>query len=108
MAIPGELLALVPIPFFFEDLHRDELVGRNILEGDPDAQLESGAQVESAPDQDSGFRLLCGFEPVQRAVLTPPAVLGRLRAESRFAQLIAPEPPIHEVPERGLLRPLAR
>jgi hypothetical protein len=37
-----------------------------------------------------------------------PATIRRVRAQARIAQLIAPECPMHEVAEGGILRPLPR
>ena len=66
-----------------------------------DAEVQRRAQVERAPDKQTGFGGLRGVEFVLGAVVTTTAI-GRVRTQARFAQLLAPERPMDEVSQGGL------
>ena len=70
-----------------------------------DTEVERRAQVESTPNEQSGFGGLRSVEFVLRAVVAT-ATFGRVRTQAGIAQLLAPERPMDEVAEGGLLRPL--
>jgi hypothetical protein len=53
-----QLLPLQKVPLFCDDQHCAELIAMNLVEPDPDAQLERAHQVESAPDEQSLLRAL--------------------------------------------------
>ena len=72
-----------------------------------DSQVQCRAQIEGAPDEQTGFGSLRGIELVLGAVVAP-ATIRRVRTQARIAQLIAPEGPMDEVAEGGILRPLPR
>jgi len=95
------------VPFVLQDQHGVELVGPDIVKADVDAEIERRAQVESAPDEDSGFRSLRGVQSVERAVIAT-ATFGRVRTQAGIAQLLAPEGPVDEVAEGRIFRPLRR
>jgi hypothetical protein len=100
-------LAIQLVPFVVQDQHRVELVGRDIVQANLDSQDQCRAQVESASDEQTGFGGLRCIESVLGAVLAP-ATIRRVGAQTRIAQLIAPECPMDEVAEGGILRPLPR
>jgi hypothetical protein len=97
----------VAIAFFFEDLHHHKLVSTDFFEGDPDAELQCRAHVLRAPHQNSGLAVLRIIDPDERAVVTPLS-LRRIVAELRIAEFVAPERPVHQIADRGMIRPLAR
>jgi hypothetical protein len=98
-------LAVQLVPFFVQDQHRVEFICPDIVQADVDAEVERRAQVEGAPDKQSGFGGLRGVEPVLGAVVATTAI-GRVRTQARFAQFIAPERPMDEVSQGGLFGPL--
>ena len=100
-------LAIQLVPLVVQDQHRVELVGPDIVQADVDSQVQCRAQIESAPDEQTGFGGLRGIELVLGAVVAP-ATIRRVRTQARIAQLIAPECPMDEVAEGGILRPLPR
>jgi hypothetical protein len=79
-----DALALQLVPFVLQDQHGVELVGRDIIQADVDTEVERRAQVESAPDEQSGFGGLRGVELVLRAVVAA-ATLRRVRTKARIA-----------------------
>lgn len=85
--------------------HGEELIGPDLVESDADAQLQGRSEVDCAADEQAGFGRLGGIQAVQRAVVAAVAV-RRIRAQHRIAEFIAPEGPVDQVPEGGLLRPL--
>ncbi len=72
------------VPFLFEDQHGVELVGPNIVKADVDTEVERRAQVESAPDEQSGFGGLRGVEFVLGAVVAT-TTFGRVRTQAGIA-----------------------
>ena len=94
------------IAFFFEDLHHHKLVSTDLLEGDPDAELQCRAHVQRTPHQNSGLAMLRLIDPDERAMVAPLS-LRRIVAELRIAQGVAPERPIHQIADGGMIRPLA-
>ncbi len=98
-------LALELVPLVVQNPHRDELVGLDLVEADVNAEIERGPQVESAPNQQAGLGGLGRVELVERAMITTPAV-GSVRAQTGLAQVVAPECPMDEVTQGGLVRPL--
>ena len=107
LAIGVRPLAVQLVPFVVQDQHRVELVGRDIVQADVYTEVERRAQVQSAPDEQSGFTGLRGVEFVLRAVVAT-ATLRRVRTEAGIAQFLAPKGPMDEVAKGGLLRPLPR
>ena len=57
-------LAIQQVPFVVEDQHRVELIRPDLVQANVDAQVQRRAQVESAPDEQSGFGGLRGVESV--------------------------------------------
>ena len=98
-------LAIQLAPLFIDDQHRVELIGRDLVQADVDAQVQGRAQVQSAPDEQASFGGLGGIESIERTV-TATAALGRFRAQTGIAQFVAPERPMDEVTQGGLFRPL--
>jgi hypothetical protein len=80
-----QLLAVQLFAFVFEDQHRVELIRADVIEAEVDAQLERGPEVQSAPDEEARLRGLRAVEPVERAVVTPVTVVGRIGAQLRVA-----------------------
>ena len=91
-----EAFAFQLVPFVFQDQHGVEFVGPDIVKANVDAEVERGAQIESAPDQQSGLGGLRGVQFVQRAVLAA-AAIGRIRTQAGIAQFLPPERPVDEV-----------
>jgi hypothetical protein len=98
-------LSVQLLPFFFEDRHRIELVGPDVVHADVDAELERYAQVEGAADQEPGFRTLRRIKLILGAVVATAAFRG-IRAEAGITEFVAPEGPVHEESQGGLFRPL--
>ena len=70
-------------------------------------QFQCAHQIESAPDEQSLLRALGGIYPVQRAMVAPLAiVLRRIGAQAWIAQFLAAKRPMHQEPERRIIRPL--
>jgi hypothetical protein len=103
----GCVLALVAVPFLFEDQHRHEFVGADFFERDPDAKFQCGAQIERAADEESGLAVLRFVDLVERAVVAPLAIRS-IRTEPRITEIVAPKGPVDEIAEGRLLRPLLR
>lgn len=70
------------------------------------AQFQRAHQIKSAPDEQSLLRALGGVQPVQRAMVAPLAVLRRIRAQAGIAEFLAAQRPMHQEPERRIIRPL--
>ena len=70
-----------------------------------DSQVQCRAQIESAPDQQTNFGGLRGIELVLRTVVAT-ATIGRIRAQTGFAQFITPERPVDEITQGGSFGPL--
>ena len=100
-------LAIQLVPLVVQDQHCVELVGPDIVQADVDSQVQRRAQIESAPDEQAGFGGLRGVELVLGAVVAT-ATIGRVRTQAGIAQFIAPERPMDEVAQGGLLGPLPR
>ncbi|MCZ2079665.1 MAG: hypothetical protein LC130_32245 [Bryobacterales bacterium] len=99
-------LALQPISLVFEDEHRVELVGPDVVQTDVETEIQRRPEVERAEDEQSGFARLRRIEIVERAMVAAAAVLRRIGTQPRIAQLFAPEGPVDQEPEGGPLRPL--
>ncbi len=91
--------------FLFEDEHGEELIGPDLVEANPDAQLQCCPEIDRTTDEQTGLGRLGSIQAVKRAVITAAAV-RRIRAQPRIAELIAPEGPVDEVAKGWLLRPL--
>ena len=102
-----QLLAVQLFAFVFEDQHRVELIRANVIEAEVYAQLERGAEVQSAPDEESGLRRLRPVEPVERAVVTSPAVVGGVGTERRIAEFVSAQGPVNQESQGWLLGPRA-
>ena len=101
------LLPIEQIPLLGDDQHGEELVRANLVEADVDAQLERAHQIEGPPDQQSLLGALEGVQPVQRAMVTPLAFrFWRIGAQAGIAQFLAAQRPMHQEPERRIIRPL--
>jgi hypothetical protein len=100
-----QLFAIQTVAFFFEDEHGEELIGPDLVESDPHAQLQGCAEVDGAADEQAGLGGLGCIQTIERAVIAAAAV-RRVRAQSRIAEFIAPEGPVDEIPEGGVFRPL--
>ena len=93
--------------FLGDDQHCAELIPANLVKADVDAQLERTHQIESTPDQQPLLRALSGVQPVQRAMVAPLGiVLRRVGAQAGIAQFLPAQRPMHQEPERRIIRPL--
>ena len=102
-----QLLAFQEIPLLRDDQHCAELIPANLVESDVDGQLERAHQIESAPDEQSLLRALGGVQPVQRAMVAPLVIVfRRIGAQAGVAQFLAAQRPMHQEPERRIIRPL--
>jgi len=97
-----------PFTFLFQDDHRCELIRADLVEADSDAQLQRRAKVNRETQQQTGLRGLSRIQLVQRAVITAATVVGRVRTETRVAELFAAQRPVNQEPQGGPLRPLRR
>jgi hypothetical protein len=77
-------LAIQLVPLVVQDQHRVELVSPDIVQPDVDSQIQCRAQIEGAPDEQTGFGSLRGIELVLGAVVAP-ASIRRVRTQARIA-----------------------
>jgi hypothetical protein len=71
------------------------------------AQFQCAHQIESAPDEQALLRALGGVQAVQRAMVAPLIiVVRRIGAQAGIAQFLAAQRPMHQEPERRIIRPL--
>jgi len=91
--------------FLFDDQNGVELVCGDLIERQPDAELQRRAQIERPSKELTGFGSLRGIEAVERAVVAA-AALGGVGAESGIAQLVSPQRPVDQVAQGGSLGPL--
>ena len=102
-----QLLAVQLFAFVFEDQHRVELIRADVIESDVDAQLQRGPEVQSAPDEETGLRRLRLVELVERAVVAPASVVGRIRTQAWIAEFVAAKGPVDQESQGWLLGPRA-
>ena len=103
----GRFLPLQQIPLLRDDQHCPELVRANLVKADVNAQFQSAHQIESAPDEQSLLCALGGVEPVQGAMVAPLGiVLRRIGAQAGITQFFPAQGPMHQEPERRIIRPL--
>lgn len=105
-AMRVHLLAVQCVAFLFERNQRPELVRRDLIEADPDPQLQRRPKVERAAQQQSRLGGLRGIQFVQRAVAAAAAIVGRIGTEAGIAEFVAAERPVNQEPEGGLFGPL--
>src|SRR3972149_4568297 len=79
------LFAFEPVLFFFDDQHRKELVGSDVVEGKRDADPEGSAKIKRPAQELSGLGVLRGVHAVQRAFLAAASIVGRVRAQLNVA-----------------------
>jgi hypothetical protein len=77
-------LAIQLVPLIVQDQHRVELVSTDIVQPDVDSQVQCRAQIEGAPNKQTGFGSLRGIELVLGAVVAP-ATIRRVRTQARIA-----------------------
>src|SRR3990167_4297155 len=61
------LFAFEPVLFFFDNQHRVELVGSDVVEGKRDADPEGSAKIMRLAQELSRLGMLRGIQPVERA-----------------------------------------
>jgi len=83
------LLAVQSVAFLFERNQRPELVRRDLIEADPDPQLQRRPKVERAAQQQSRLGGLRGIQFVQRAVVTAATIVGSVGTEAGVAEFLA-------------------
>jgi hypothetical protein len=89
------------------DQHGAELVRANLVKADVNSQFQRTHQIESAPDEQALLRALGGVQAVQRAMVAPLIiVVRRIGAQAGIAQFLAAQRPMHQEPERRIVRPL--
>jgi len=62
-----------------------ELIRRDLIERQLDAQFQPGAKIECPAQELTGFRRLRRIQPVERAVVATAATLWGIGAERRIA-----------------------
>ena len=100
-----QLLAVQLFTFVFEDQHRVELIRADVIKAEVYAQLERGPKIQSAPNEESGLRRLRPVEPVERAVVTPVAVVRRVGTQLRVAEFVSAQGPVNQESQGGLVGP---
>src|SRR5262249_30979318 len=106
--VSRQLLPLQPVPLLGDDHHGLELIRGDFVERDPHPKFQRAHDVQRATNHQPAFGRLGGIDLVERAAAAPgAAILRRVRTELLVAQLLAPHRPMHEEPERRILRPLA-
>jgi hypothetical protein len=88
-----------------EQQHGEEFIGRDVVQANVDTEVQGRAQGEGPPEQQAVFGSLGRVKLIQWAVIATTA-FRRLRAETRVAELLAPQCPMDQVAEGGLLGPL--
>jgi hypothetical protein len=102
-----QLLALQQVPLVRDDQHCAELIRANLVKAEVNPKFQRAHQVKRAPDQQSLLRALGGVQAVQRAMVAPFAiVLRRVGAQAWIAQFLPAQRPMHQEPERRIVRPL--
>lgn len=101
-----QLFTVQTVTFFFEDEHGEELIGPDFLKPDSDTELQRRPEVDGAADEQAGLGRLGGIQAVERAVIAL-ATVRRIRAQPRVAEFVAPQGPVNQITEGGLLGPLA-
>jgi hypothetical protein len=100
-------LFLVHLLLLFADHYQSpKLVRSDVIEVDPDAQLQRRPEVERAPQQQTRLGRLRRIEPVQRAVVATAAIVGSVRAEAGVTEFLAAERPVNQEAQGGSLGPL--
>ena len=94
------------LAFVFKDQHRVELIRANVVEGEMDAQLQCRPKIQGAPDEQPSLGGLRHIEFVERAVVAPPAVVGRIGTQPGVAEIVAAQSPVNQESQGGLLWPL--
>jgi hypothetical protein len=104
-----QLLALQQVPLLRDDQYCAELIPANLVNVNVNAQLQSSHQVQSPPDQQSLLRALTGVEAVKWAMLATLAIaFWRIGAQAGIAEFLLAQRPVHQEPERRIIRPLPR
>lgn len=71
------------------------------------SQFQRAHHIESAPDEQTLLPALGGIQPVQWAMVAALAILlRRIGAEAGVAQFLPAQCPVHQEPERRIIRPL--
>ena len=102
----GGLIPLQPIPLLGNDQHCLKFIGFDLIEGDPDAELERGHQIQRATDQQPFLGGLRSLKAVQWAVVTAALPVRSIGTEPWIAQFLAPQRPMHQESKRRIIRPL--
>jgi len=105
-AMAVHLFAVQRVAFFFEHHQRSELIGPDLIEFDPDTQLQRSPKVERAPQQQTRLGGLSGVQLVERAVAASAAIVGSVWAEAGVAELLAAQGPVNEKTQGWFFRPL--
>lgn len=101
-------LAVIRVAFLFDHLHPEELVRVDLVQSDPHAHGESRPQIQRVAKQLPGIGQLHRVQTVQRAVIAALVLaFESVRTEARVAQLISPQRPVNQAPQRRRLGPLA-
>ena len=103
---PRRLLSLQQVPLLGDDQNGAELVRANLIKADVNPEFQRAHQIERAPDEQSLLGALGGVQAVQRAVVAPLIIVRRVGAEARIAQFLPAQCPMHQKPERRIIRPL--
>jgi hypothetical protein len=73
------------VAFLLENLQRGEFVRANLRQGDRNAEVEGGFDVERTPEQEADRAVLCGVEFIERACIAASAILRGIRTQARLA-----------------------
>jgi len=90
----------------FEDDHRRELIGPDLVERDSDAQLQRGPEIDCVAQQQAKLGCLRRVQPVQRAMAAAAAIVGRIGAEPWVTEFLAAQRPVDQESQGGLFGPL--
>ena len=100
-------LSFQQVPLLCDDQDCAELVRANLVKADVNPQFQRAHQIEGAPDQQSLLRALGGIQAVQWAMVAPLAIIvRRVGAQAGIAQFLPAQRPMHQEPERRIIRPL--
>ena len=91
IVISGQLLAVQLVSLLGDNQHGVELVRGDLIKTNGYRQFEGAQEIERTPDQQARLGMLGSVEPVERAMVAAAAIVGRIRAEARLTELLAPQ-----------------
>ena len=82
-----------------------ELIRTNVIKAEVDAQLQRRPEVQRAPDEETGLRRLRLVEPIERTVVAPVTVVGRVGTQFRVAEFVPAQGPVDQESQGWMIGP---